>query len=63
MAGSANTQATSRLANAASKPTKSLNSTTLVVSLGSTGAPIFPERDSSFPSSVKVMNVSSTCEN
>jgi hypothetical protein len=58
-AGSMSTAATSRCASSRSSAAVSLNSTTRVVTDGSTGAPTFPSRERG-PSGVAMMNVSST---
>ena len=58
-AGSASTQAISPPASAASSAGRSLNSTTAVVSVGSTAAPTRPGRARGRPSS-RITNVSST---
>ena len=60
IAGSIKMAATSPCASAFSIATKSLNSTTLVVSAKSTGAPIFPSRLTVNPASSSVAKVSST---
>jgi hypothetical protein len=58
-AGSASTQATSPWASASSSASTSLNSTTRVVSFGSTGGPDVADAGAGTPSSI-VMIVSST---
>ena len=59
-AGSASTHATSSGARASANASTSLNSTTLVVSVGSTAAPIEPGRATTEPSSLNTAKVSST---
>ena len=58
-AGSVSTAATSPWASSRSSASVSLNSTTRVVTAGSTGGPTLPSRDRG-PSGVETTNVSST---
>jgi len=60
MAGSASTQATSPVASSLSRASRSLNSTTRVVTAGFTGGPMLPGRGPTRPSGPSVAKVSST---
>ena len=57
-AGSASTAATSPGSSAARSASTSLNSTTFVVSTGSTAGPTFPGRDRGTPSSSQITDSS-----